>query len=120
MADKLQQNIKCHYFEQNVWFLKSQRHCTSPLTSVNESCCATLTNQDSNLTNGHSQSEGANWLPAFRLGPERLQEGDDPVLGDGLEEPRSTCQGLEASADGGEEGTDLHHFRVRPGNVAYH
>ena len=101
-----------------AWYMVS----ISSLTSVDESCsCATtLTNQDSNLTNGHSQSEGANWLPAFGLGPERLQEGDDPVLGDGLEEPRSTCQGLEASADGGEEGTDLHHFRVRPGNVAHH
>ena len=78
-----------------------------------------LTNEDGDLADGDGESEGADGLSAGGELLERRQEGDDAVLGDGLEQPGGPGQGLQARADGGEQGADLHHLGVGPGDVAH-
>ena len=79
-----------------------------------------LTDEHGDLADGDGDSERADGLPLGRLHLEGGQEGDDAVLGDGLQQPRRAGQRLEAGADGGEQGADLDHLRVGPGDVAHH
>lgn len=48
------------------------------------------------------------------------QSRHDAVLGDGLQETRSSGQTLQSRSAGGEEGANHNHPRRRPGQRAYH
>ena len=65
--------------------------------------------EDAHLRDERGEQEGPGGLSGGRALPEGGQEGDQAVLGDGLEQARRTRQGLEPRPHRGEEGADKHH-----------
>ena len=64
-----------------------------------------------NLADADGEEEGPGGLVTRGEGGQGVDEGDDAVLGDGLEEARRTSQGLQAGTECRQQGTNLNHLK---------
>lgn len=78
------------------------------------------TKKDTALANAGGEDERPRGLTPWAGHGERLQEGNDSVLGDGLQQPGRAGQRLQTRAQGRQEGANQDDPFVGPRDVGNH
>ena len=77
-----------------------------------------ITNEHGYLTNPKGEKESSGGLVPGGEDSHGLQEGDDAVLGDGLEETGGSCERLKTSTKGWKKRSNFNHFWMRECDIA--